>query len=261
MNVSKIMKEKLCETQIGTPYYLAPEIWNRKQYSVKCDIFSLGCVIYELMCFKRPFQAASTKDLYRKVMTKEILDLPSCYSKELIFFVQSCLNKNAMERPSAKEILTHPEFNQKIQSYKLGELRFSLPFNENFLLNTIEIPDDLTQLNKILPNFKRTHSVDKIGLIEETTKRFRKLKKQTTCKGSLLNNIKSFKEEKKRKFNSTKKNSKQKIPPYIGGFRLKPKLKNIKIKKMVGKSKMMNSNKSFENLFNLNSVDKLHTQK
>ena len=44
MNVAKVIKNELASTQIGTPYYLAPEIWNNKLYDFRCDVFSLGCV-------------------------------------------------------------------------------------------------------------------------------------------------------------------------------------------------------------------------
>lgn len=46
LNVSKVMSEKFAVTQTGTPYYTSPEIWNNKQYDYKCDIWSLGCVLY-----------------------------------------------------------------------------------------------------------------------------------------------------------------------------------------------------------------------
>lgn len=48
LNVSKIAKMGLMQTQIGTPYYASPEVWRDQPYDSKCDIWSLGCVIYEL---------------------------------------------------------------------------------------------------------------------------------------------------------------------------------------------------------------------
>lgn len=44
LNVAKVVKNDFASTQIGTPYYLAPEIWNNKLYDNRCDVFSLGCV-------------------------------------------------------------------------------------------------------------------------------------------------------------------------------------------------------------------------
>lgn len=46
MNVSKVAKTGLCDTQTGTPYYASPEVWNDQPYGVKSDIWSLGCVLY-----------------------------------------------------------------------------------------------------------------------------------------------------------------------------------------------------------------------
>jgi NIMA (never in mitosis gene a)-related kinase 1/4/5 len=56
MNVSKVAKEnEFLSTQTGTPYYASPEVWNDKPYDQKSDIWSLGCMIYELCTLKPPF--------------------------------------------------------------------------------------------------------------------------------------------------------------------------------------------------------------
>ena len=46
-------------TQVGTPYYVAPELWRNKPYDGTCDMWSLGCLLYELCTYRPPFQAAS----------------------------------------------------------------------------------------------------------------------------------------------------------------------------------------------------------
>ena len=46
-------------TQTGTPYYCAPEIWKNETYDLKSDIWSLGCVIYEMCALMPPFQATT----------------------------------------------------------------------------------------------------------------------------------------------------------------------------------------------------------
>ena len=55
MNVSKVAKRGFLETQTGTPYYASPEVWKDKPYDVKSDIWSLGCVLYELCTLSPPF--------------------------------------------------------------------------------------------------------------------------------------------------------------------------------------------------------------
>lgn len=48
LNVSKVAKRGLLQTQTGTPYYASPEIWQDKPYDYKSDIWSIGCVLYEI---------------------------------------------------------------------------------------------------------------------------------------------------------------------------------------------------------------------
>ena len=40
---------------VGTPYYIAPEIWLGNCFSNKSDIWSLGVILFELITLKRPF--------------------------------------------------------------------------------------------------------------------------------------------------------------------------------------------------------------
>ena len=56
MNVSKLADERgLNYTQTGTPYYASPEVWRDEPYDSKSDIWSLGCVIYEMITLTPPF--------------------------------------------------------------------------------------------------------------------------------------------------------------------------------------------------------------
>ena len=55
LNVSKVAKGMLLQTQTGTPYYASPEVWKDLPYDEKSDIWSTGCVLYEAMMLKPPF--------------------------------------------------------------------------------------------------------------------------------------------------------------------------------------------------------------
>ena len=67
LNVSKIVKKGLSYTQTGTPYYASPEVWLDKPYNEKSDIWSAGCVLYEIIMLRPPFQAAGMDQLYQKI--------------------------------------------------------------------------------------------------------------------------------------------------------------------------------------------------
>ena len=54
-------------TQTGTPYYASPEVWRDEPYSFKSDIWSLGCVVYEMLALKPPFSGKDMDHLYKRV--------------------------------------------------------------------------------------------------------------------------------------------------------------------------------------------------
>lgn len=68
MNVSKVAKKGLLYTQTGTPYYASPEVWKDQPYDNKSDLWSLGCVLYEMASLKPPFRAENMEGLYKKVI-------------------------------------------------------------------------------------------------------------------------------------------------------------------------------------------------
>lgn len=67
MNVSKVAKNKYLYTQTGTPYYASPEVWRDEPYDKKSDIWSLGCLIYEVCALRPPFSGKDMEDLFSNV--------------------------------------------------------------------------------------------------------------------------------------------------------------------------------------------------
>ncbi|XP_075055157.1 serine/threonine-protein kinase Nek3-like isoform X2 [Mixophyes fleayi] len=92
-------------TYVGTPYYVPPEIWENLPYNNKCDIWSLGCVLYELCALKHPFQAGSWKNLILKICQGSYSPLPPQYSYELRSLIKQMFRKNPRQRPSTNTIL------------------------------------------------------------------------------------------------------------------------------------------------------------
>ena len=102
MNVSKSAdKNGLNYTQTGTPYYASPEVWRDEPYDFKSDIWSLGCVLYEMITLKPPFQADDMQGLYKKVLKGKYDRLPKQYSNDLAKMVKSLLQTKASDRPTS----------------------------------------------------------------------------------------------------------------------------------------------------------------
>lgn len=93
-------------TYVGTPYYVPPEIWENLPYNNKSDIWSLGCILYELCTLKHPFQANSWKNLILKICQGSIRPLPSHYSYELRYLIKQMFKRNFSQRPSATTLLS-----------------------------------------------------------------------------------------------------------------------------------------------------------
>lgn len=92
-------------TYVGTPYYVPPEIWENLPYNNKSDVWSLGCVLYEICTLKHPFQAGSWKNLIMKICHGTYSPLPSQYSYELRSLIKQIFRKDPRQRPSANTIL------------------------------------------------------------------------------------------------------------------------------------------------------------
>jgi len=58
---------KYANTNIGTPYYMSPELYKHQKYSTKTDIWSIGVLLYELMTLKLPYNANNIADLRYKI--------------------------------------------------------------------------------------------------------------------------------------------------------------------------------------------------
>lgn len=67
MNVSKVLDSRFANTTAGTPFYISPEIWNGNKYDYKSDIWSFGCLIYEICMLKPPFMAGDFPTLIQKI--------------------------------------------------------------------------------------------------------------------------------------------------------------------------------------------------
>jgi NIMA (never in mitosis gene a)-related kinase len=93
------------QTAIGTPYYLSPEICQEKPYNQKSDIWSLGCMLYEMISLKHAFDAKNIKGLVLKILRGSYPPIPDMYSNDMKGLIEDLLQRNPQHRPSAKKVL------------------------------------------------------------------------------------------------------------------------------------------------------------
>lgn len=131
-------------TFCGTPYYLAPELWENKKYSKKADVWSVGVLLYEMLALKRPYTAQNMRGLMEKVLEGKFPPTPSHYSKEMQGLVAFILDRDPDKRPSMREILQHSYMKEGMKLFleavdkspKIGgETKVELKENVDKLMN------------------------------------------------------------------------------------------------------------------------------
>ena len=114
-------------TILGTPYYMAPEVL-KGDYNEKCDIWSIAAITYYLITGTEPFKGVTNNQIFSRILYTEPDYSPSKFwgtSAILIDFLKKCFIKDPMKRPTAREALLHPWFDnifKRIHSTKfIGE--------------------------------------------------------------------------------------------------------------------------------------------
>ena len=94
-------------TRVGTPYYIAPEVLKR-DYTLKCDVWSVGVIAYILLCGYPPFFGDNDKEIFRRV-SRGSFTFPSPewdhISKGAKAFVSRLLALDPAQRPTAAAAL------------------------------------------------------------------------------------------------------------------------------------------------------------
>ena len=98
-----------CTGWVGTPNYMAPEVWTDKRYSYESDIYSLGATFYMLVSRTPPYPSDAKKDVV-EVLRKLITDPDNqpkmlvCNISALTTLVMRMIDKSAKNRPQIKEV-------------------------------------------------------------------------------------------------------------------------------------------------------------
>jgi len=163
-----INDSKYAYTNVGTPYYMSPEQINEERYNHKSDVWSLGCIIYETVALKPPFQAENYLALAMKIKKGEIGKIPSHYSEDLQTVIGQMLKVDPSGRPSIEDLINkNSNINVKVRELKVKEKITAIIEKEKRLENKEkELQEISTMLEK------------RIAAVEEREKKVTELETQ-----------------------------------------------------------------------------------
>uniref|UniRef100_A0A3B1JKU1 non-specific serine/threonine protein kinase n=1 Tax=Astyanax mexicanus TaxID=7994 RepID=A0A3B1JKU1_ASTMX len=119
---------ELARTCVGTPYYLSPEICENRPYNNKTDMWSLGCVLYELCTLRHPFEGSSLRQLIVRICKGYYTPVSQRYSSDLRTLVSQLFKISPRDRPSVNSLLKRPLLHTLISKHlhpQLMEEEFS----------------------------------------------------------------------------------------------------------------------------------------
>ncbi|NWW85585.1 STK36 kinase, partial [Rhynochetos jubatus] len=91
----------------GTPLYMSPELVEERPYDHTADLWSVGCILYELFVGTPPFYTSSIFQLV-SLIVKDPVKWPTAISPVFKSFLQGLLMKDPRQRLSWPELLSHP---------------------------------------------------------------------------------------------------------------------------------------------------------
>ena len=167
--LSKILDEctDFACTKAGTLHYMSPEFLNEGKYSEKSEIWAIGCILYELCCLNKPFEASNELALALKIRDRKMEPISKNYSSELKRVITWCLAYNQKERPNVEDLLNIPEISKRLREKRLKENQMILRKKEE------EIAQKELELKTLEENLRRKEQ----NLIEEEEKIKEKMRK------------------------------------------------------------------------------------
>ena len=154
VGIVKILKStnNYAYTNIGTPYYMSPELYKNRRYNSKTDIWSIGVVLYELMTFKLPYNSENLAGLKYKISNKGwFMDnkYKNRYSKDLLNLLENILQPNSYSRYNINEILESPYFCREYNLIKNDSIK---PFSQKFFSNAL-VPINKNDWNNVIKKY------------------------------------------------------------------------------------------------------------
>lgn len=99
-----LTEASMAQTPCGTPLYMAPEIFEMQEYDAKADLWSVGCIFYEMLVGTPPFKGSNPRELFNNIKTRPLLVPPEIQlSTESLVILQRLLERNPARRVSLEQ--------------------------------------------------------------------------------------------------------------------------------------------------------------
>ena len=137
--------------KVGSPSYIAPEILNGEEYDYCCDIWSLGVLMYYLLCGNKPFTGNTEEEIYKAIKTKELKFKDKIWdniSNEAKNLIKNMLVKNRKKRININQVLNSDWIKNNL--------------NKN---NAKDIHDEKYLKEKIITNIVKFKNINQIQLL------------------------------------------------------------------------------------------------
>ena len=151
-------------TLAGSPYYLAPEV-IMQDYTYKCDVWSLGVILYEMAVDDLPFYAENNKDLFEIIKKGEYdnqrlrsLDI----SAEMIDLLEKMLVVDEDKRIDIVDALKHDWFAVKLQQRLKGLDYLSPDLLQNMKDFTVNSQLQREMIGLMVQSFQEHDEIDKL---------------------------------------------------------------------------------------------------
>ncbi|XP_032093864.1 serine/threonine-protein kinase Nek11 [Thamnophis elegans] len=183
----------LATTFIGTPFYMSPEALQHQGYDTKSDIWSLGCILYEMCCLNHMFTGHSFLTVVLKIVESKTPSLPDNFPRELDAVLHRMLNKNPSLRPSAAEILKTSYIDHHLQIMKYKHTNMSTQIKKDWMFNSQEGADHIISAVK-----KKVHlqTLRAISEVQKMTPRERMRLRKLNLADQTAQKLKQLAEEK-----------------------------------------------------------------
>jgi len=96
--------DSLAKTSCGTPYFMPPEVCKGEPYGEKIDIWAIGCILYELVFFKKPFESKTIYGVFEKIINTPLEHTYEECDENIRMLLMALLDKDPSRRPSIWEL-------------------------------------------------------------------------------------------------------------------------------------------------------------